>query len=166
MMQRNRIPFAPEEHSFNAIMEHSIRTIELQARNKEISIVRKISPEDLKVFADYQMTTSIIRNLVSNAVKFSHRKGQIEILASGSNEHFLEIMIRDNGVGMDEDTLRKLFRIDSIMPTPGTEGESSTGLGLIICNEYILKHQGRIWIESEVDKGTCVHFTLPVRKMS
>jgi PAS domain S-box-containing protein len=164
MMQRNRIPYAPEEFDFNVILENSIRSIEQQARNKEITIIRNISP-DLKVFVDYQMITSIIRNLVSNAVKFTYRKGQVEILAGENTNYFIEIMIRDNGVGMDENTCNKLFRIDSVMPTPGTEGESSTGLGLIICCEYISKHQGKIWIKSEIDKGTCVHFTLPVRKL-
>jgi PAS domain S-box-containing protein len=160
MMQRERVSYSPGNHNLNAILENCLRFIEQQARNKEITIIRKISP-DINLFVDYQMITSIIRNLVSNAVKFTRRSGLVEITSGDNHDHVVEIMIRDNGVGMDSETLNKLFRIDSVMPTPGTEGESSTGLGLIICSEYISKHNGKIWVESEVNKGTCVHFTVP-----
>ncbi|MBN2275145.1 MAG: PAS domain S-box protein [Bacteroidales bacterium] len=161
MMQRERINYTPENFNFNDILENSLRIIDQQAQHKEINIVRNTIP-DLKVFADYQMITCVIRNLVSNAVKFTNRHGKIEILNAESTDHFVEIMIRDNGIGIEKDTLERLFKIDNVMKTPGTEGESSTGLGLIICHEYISKHRGKIWIESEVNKGTCVHFTLPI----
>ena len=164
MMQRNRVIYSPENHNLNVILENSIRVIEQQAQNKGISVIRNISP-DLYVFVDYKMMTSIIRNLVSNAVKFTQRNGRVEILSSEDSNHFVEIIVRDNGVGMDKNTVNQLFRINSVIPTPGTEGESSTGLGLIICGEYISKHQGKIWIESEVEKGTSVHFTLPVGRI-
>jgi PAS domain S-box-containing protein len=160
LMKRNRISFSPGSYNLAGILESSLRPIEQQARNKEIIISRNISP-DINLFVDYQMMTSIFRNLVSNAVKFTRQQGQVEIISLDSSDHVVEILIRDNGIGMDVETLDKLFRIDSVMPTRGTDGESSTGLGLILCNEYITKHNGRIWIESELEKGTCVHFTLP-----
>jgi two-component system sensor histidine kinase/response regulator len=96
-------------------------------------------------------------------LKFTNRKGKVKIYSEESINHFIEVRIQDNGIGMNEDTLSKLFRIDSVIHEPGTEGESSTGLGLILCKEYIAKHNGKIWFESEIDKGTCVHFTLPMR---
>ncbi len=160
LMKRDRVSYTPGNHNLNTILESSLRLIEQQARNKEVTIIRNIPP-DINLFVDYQMITSVIRNLVSNAVKFTGRHGQVEILSGNDQDLLVEIMVRDTGIGMDAGTLEKLFRIDSVMPTPGTEGESSTGLGLIICGEYILKHSGRIWVESEVNKGTCVHFTLP-----
>jgi PAS domain S-box-containing protein len=161
VMQRNHVHFSPEELNLNSLLEKCIETIIQQAHNKEIKIIRNISP-DLRIFADCRMVSGIIRNLVSNAVKYTPRKGQVEIDTGESTHHFVVVRIRDNGIGMNKDTLGKLFRIDSVMPEPGTEGESSTGLGLILCKEYIVKHNGNIWFESEVDKGTCVHFTLPL----
>jgi signal transduction histidine kinase len=164
VMQRNHVSFMPEELNFSSLLEKCIGPIEQHARNKEITIIRNISP-DLMVVADYRMVASIIRNLVSNAVKFTHRKGKVKIDAGQSTNHFMEVRIHDNGIGMNKETLGKLFRIDSVMPESGTEGESSTGLGLILCKEYITKHDGKIWVESKIDKGTCVHFTLPIRSI-
>ncbi len=163
LMQRNRVAFAPASYNLADILESSLRHIHQQATNKEVTIRHSI-PLSINLFVDYQMVTSIFRNLVSNAVKFTPRLGQVEIAIGDNMDHLVEITISDNGIGMDTITLGNLFRIDSIMPNPGTEGESSTGLGLILCREYILKHQGNIWIESEPDKGTCVHFTLPVSR--
>lgn len=160
MMQRDYVNYMPKSHDFNAILEYSMRTMEQLARNKEITIVRTIPPK-LTVFVDYQMITSIVRNLLSNAVKFTPRNGHVEIFTGEKADHFIEIIIRDNGIGMDDNTLDKLFRINNVVHTPGTEGETSSGLGLILCHEYIAKHKGRIWYESEIDKGTCVHFTIP-----
>jgi PAS domain S-box-containing protein len=161
MIQRERIQFSPKEYYFKTIIEKNIKTFEQQAKNKEISIICS-NVADQKVFIDYQMINTVIRNILSNAIKFTPHKGRIEILVFSRNDRFIEIMVKDTGIGMDETTLRNIFRIDSLVSTPGTDGEPSSGLGLILCREYITRHNGHIWIESEINKGTCVHITLPV----
>jgi len=109
------------------------------------------------------MITTVIRNLISNAIKFTESKGKIEIACNG-DENFVEITISDNGIGINKDNLDNLFRIDSYYSTSGTLGESGTGLGLIICKEFIEKNKGTIKVESEEGKGSAFTFTLPAVK--
>ena len=114
------------------------------------------------------MIDTVLRNLITNAIKFTQRGGKIEIGASSDGLH-LEggahpatcIYIKDNGIGMNADTLEKLFKIDQNVTRPGTEKEPSTGLGLLLCKEFVEKHGGRIWAESEEGKGSTFYFTLP-----
>lgn len=162
MIQQNRIQFSPKDCDLRTIIEKNIKTFEQQARNKEISI---ISPNltELMVFIDYHMINTVIRNILSNAIKFTPHKGRIEIIVNRSSR-FVEIVIQDSGIGMDEITLKSIFKIDSLISTPGTDGEPSSGLGLILCKEYIAKHNGKIWIDSVLDKGTCVHITIPIKQ--
>ncbi len=160
MIQRNRIRFSPKDCDLKAILEKNIRTFEHQVKNKEISIVA-LNIDEIIVFVDYHMINTVIRNILSNAIKFTPHKGRIEIMANRKNNN-VEISIQDTGIGMDEITLNSIFKIDSVISTPGTDGEPSSGLGLILCKEYIKKHNGSIWIDSKIDKGTCVHVILPL----
>jgi signal transduction histidine kinase len=106
------------------------------------------------------MINSIIRNLISNAVKFTPRNGSITIYFKIINENNVEIFIQDTGIGMNEEFKTKLFKIDEQTSRTGTEGEASTGLGLLLCKEFVEKHGGIIKIESEEGKGSTFSFTM------
>jgi two-component system sensor histidine kinase/response regulator len=106
------------------------------------------------------MLQSTIRNLVSNAIKFTSANGKIEIFAIEDNAQ-VEVSIKDSGKGIKREILEKLFQLGIKYSTHGTEDEGGTGLGLILCKEFIEKHGGKIWVESEPDKGSIFKFTLP-----
>lgn len=135
------------------------------AQKKEIGISYNI-PDDLLVFADVQMVETLIRNLISNAVKFTPRSGKIIVSAKISDGDTIEISVHDSGIGMSRTMVENLFRIDGHTNRKGTEGESSTGLGLIICKDLIKKNSGKIWVESEEGKGSIFRFTLPAQPIS
>ena len=106
------------------------------------------------------MINTVIRNLISNAIKFSHNDSTIEINVSDYTNNQVKISIKDSGVGMSAEIIDKLFRIDEKITTKGTNKESGTGLGLILCKEFIDKHDCKIWAESEIGKGSTFSFTL------
>jgi signal transduction histidine kinase len=106
------------------------------------------------------MFDSILRNLVSNAIKFTRPGGKVRVEAVCSNEHFIEMRVCDSGIGMNQELKDKLFLLSEKTSRPGTEGELSTGLGLLLCKEFIEKHGGKIWVESEVGKGSTFFFTI------
>ena len=133
------------------------------ARQKEIEIYHDI-PDDLKVLADMHMVETIIRNLVSNAVKFTPRKGKVFISAKPTGHDLAEISVKDTGIGMDRYTIDNIFRLDAHVNRKGTEGERSTGLGLIICKDFIERHNGKLGIESEVNNGSTFYFSLALTK--
>ena len=99
--------------------------------------------------------------MILYAIKFSNEGDEIEIGISNSDAHFVEVYVKDYGVGIDAENIPKLFNLDSNYSTLGTNKEKGTGLGLILCKEFVEKHGGRIWIESELGKGSIFRFTLP-----
>ena len=105
------------------------------------------------------MLNSIIRNLLTNALKFTMRSGKIEIAVVELQE-FVKICVSDTGVGMNEEVRKNLFRLDATHSTVGTDNEAGTGLGLILCKEFVERHGGKIWAESELGKGSKFFFTL------
>jgi signal transduction histidine kinase len=111
--------------------------------------------------ADKNMIRTILRNLITNAVKFTHKNGQVQVNAINYNDN-IEISVSDNGIGMSKETIAKLFRIDANLSTRGTENEKGTGLGLFLCKEFAEKHNGNIWVESEEGKGSTFKFLLPL----
>jgi len=117
-------------------------------------------PENLKVFADNNMLQTVVRNLVSNAVKYTLRGGRISVTAKTTDDKSVEISVKDTGIGMTNEMVNNLFRIDVKTNRKGTEGEPSSGLGLLLCKEFIEKHGGKIWVESQEGKGTTFHFSL------
>lgn len=138
-----------------------IMVLVLEAANKkEITVCYEI-PQDLVVFADVNMFEVIIRNLVTNAVKFTPKGGNITISAKFLPDMSVEIAISDTGIGMSKKMIDNLFRLDANTNRKGTEGEYSTGLGLIICKDLVDKHGGKLWVESEEGKGSTFHFSLP-----
>ncbi len=139
----------------NNCLDVSLDTIKKKKINYKIEI-----PESVEVIADIHMLQSIIRNLLSNAIKFTHKGGSVQISAYASEDHFVTIEVKDNGIGMDDSLLEKIFRIDTNTNTKGTEGELSTGLGLILCKEFVEKHGGKIWVDSTEGKGSTFYFTV------
>ena len=107
------------------------------------------------------MTNSILVNILSNAVKFTKRGGEILVQASETENQMIEGSIKDSGTGIREDEINKLFKVGERIGHKGTEGEESTGLGLLLCKEFVEKHDGRIWVDSEEGNGSTFYFTLP-----
>ena len=117
--------------------------------------------DNTEVFADNNMLQTVIRNLVSNAVKFTPKGGKVSLSAKANSDKSVEISIQDTGIGMSQAIVDNIFRPDVATSRKGTDGEPSTGLGLLLCKEFIEKHSGRIWAESEVGKGSTFSFTIP-----
>ena len=163
-MQRGLIPFTPEVVHLLPMVDECI-TIALEpAKNKGIDITYDI-PENTEIFADSYMLQTVIRNLVSNAMKFTPKGGKINVSAKTTDDNkSVEIFIHDTGIGMNQSMVRNLFRLDVQTSRPGTEGESSSGLGLLLCKEFVEKNGGKIWVESEEGKGSTFHFTIPGMK--
>ncbi len=154
-----RIDFHPENKYLSLIVKTTSDLLFEQARAKNITIVSKVTA-DIRVFCDENMIQTVIRNLISNAIKFTFPGGRIFI---ESDTHGPEILvsIADNGIGIPKSQINKLFRIDEVYKTDGTQKEKGTGLGLILCKEFVEKNGGRIWAESEPGKGSRFYFTLP-----
>jgi signal transduction histidine kinase len=106
------------------------------------------------------MIGTVLRNLISNAIKFSYPEGQIEVTADNSKEE-IKVIISDQGVGIRPEAIHKLWRIDESYSTMGTNKEKGTGLGLLLCKEFVEKHGGQIWVESQLGKGSKFVFTIP-----
>lgn len=160
-IQKGSIPFNPEVIPLNIIVSEAIAMVIEPAKNKGIEITTDIS-DDLKVFADRNILQTIIRNLTYNAVKFSTRGDKVNVTTKNSNCKSVEISVQDKGIGMDQEILDNLFKVDARINRKGTEGEPSTGLGLILCKEFVEKHGGEIWVTSEVGKGSTFYFSLPM----
>jgi PAS domain S-box-containing protein len=157
--QTGRMEFSPE----NFDLVHFINEIMLLHENivaqKSITL-KKYFPPGLKVFADKQMISTVMRNLLSNAVKFTRQGGEITISAEKRAKEIV-VSVSDNGIGIAPDRIEKLFRIDESDSTPGTNNENGTGLGLVLCKEFVEKHGGRIWADSKQGGGSKFCFTIP-----
>jgi PAS domain S-box-containing protein len=147
---------------FLALKINEILEPVLEKKKKKGTVLTIHIPENLLVFADINMIGSMIRNLVSNAVKFTPKGGHVIISAYYDTHNNVEISVQDNGIGMSNDLIGKLFLLDENTSRKGTDKETGTGLGLILCKEFIEKHHGKIWVESEVGKGSTFHFALPI----
>ena len=151
--------FVPEKLKLKEKIEACIEVLSESARKKKIKISVSI-PDDLEVFADNHMFDTLVRNLVSNAIKFTPSGGKVNVTAGYNNEHSIEVKISDSGIGMTPELKGKLFRMNEKINRQGTAGESSTGLGLLLCKEFIEKHGGKIEVESEAGRGSIFSFTL------
>jgi ligand-binding sensor domain-containing protein/signal transduction histidine kinase len=159
-IQQGQISYKPQKVQLSLIINESISSLLDAAKNKKIVITINID-ENLFVDADNNMLQTVIRNLVSNAVKFTPEHGSIVLSAMSTSQAYTEITVRDSGIGMNPSMLEKMFRIEEKINRKGTTGEPSTGLGLILCKEFIEMHSGSIWVESEEGKGSVFHFTIP-----
>ena len=159
ILQRGVIVFIPESIQLRSTVLKSLEPVMDSATKKEIRINFEIE-ENTMVFADPHMLHAIMRNLVSNAIKYTPRGGLIAISTRNLPGQFLEIIVKDTGIGIGQNILGNIFRLDCNTNRPGTDGEPSTGLGLIICKEFVETHGGKIWVDSEEGTGSTFHFTL------
>jgi len=161
LMQRNVTSFNPQQIALLELVNESTAPIVELALAKEIQLSIDI-PENLSIFADSQMLNAIIRNLVSNSIKFTPKGGKVFVKGESTYDNNVEIAIKDTGIGMPEEIVQNLFCLDAVTSRKGTDGEPSTGLGLIICKDFIEKHGGKIRVESVEGKGSTFCFTLPL----
>ncbi|HET6556638.1 MAG TPA: CHASE domain-containing protein [Prolixibacteraceae bacterium] len=159
-IQNDTIAFNPEAVALRRSVDESIEISREAANLKDIEMVA-IVPAHLQVMADPNMLHTIVRNLLSNAIKFTHRGGKVSVVASTTGNDTVQISVKDTGIGISPTMIGNLFRLDVKTNRQGTEGESTSGLGLVLCKEFIEKHGGRIWVDSVVGEGSTFHFTLP-----
>lgn len=159
-MQTGTMAFKPKMVDLWNLVNEVVILLTGSAEQKDINLIARID-ENLSAIVDENMINTVVRNLVSNAIKFTGRGGEI-IVSSKLTDHFIEIAVSDNGIGIPKDKIGKLFRIDEKMIQNGTENETGTGLGLILCKEFIERHKGKIRVESDLGKGSKFIFTIPV----
>jgi signal transduction histidine kinase len=141
------------------IVTSSLKSVFSQAERKNINIIVEID-ENIKVKADLAMLKTILRNLISNAIKFTNKQGEISISAIEKN-NLTQICVKDNGIGISPESVKKLFFINTNFSEKGTSGEKGTGIGLILCYDFVKLHNGEIWVESILNEGSSFFFTLP-----
>jgi Signal transduction histidine kinase len=158
--QTGKILFNPVSINLMELFNEEFSMLSDMAAGKNIEI-KNFFPDNLTIIADKNMIKTVLRNLISNAIKFTHKNGKVEVKAMIANKH-VEISVSDSGIGMTKETIAKLWRIDTNLSTRGTENEEGTGLGLFLCKEFVKKHDGKIWVESEPGKGSTFKFILPL----
>lgn len=159
-MQQGQTTFTPKGINLQELASECINQLIDSIRNKNIQLEVDM-PGNQKVLADRNMIQSVIRNLVSNAVKFTPRGGKVHISAGLAENNASVIVVKDSGIGMSNAMISNLFHVNVNTRRPGTEGEQSTGLGLLLCKEFVQKHGGELWAESEEGKGSAFYFTIP-----
>jgi PAS domain S-box-containing protein len=159
-LQQGMVAFNPHHFLLVEKVNSSMHSVMEIAADKGVEIVINI-PLGTIVFADENMLESTLRNLATNAVKFTDKGGKVLITAKSEYNGDVKISVKDTGIGMSEQMIEKLFRIDELNCRPGTNGEPSTGLGLILCKDFIDRHNGKIWAESSEFMGSIFHFILP-----
>lgn len=159
--QQNDIKFAPQEIHLNPMVTQTVELFSELSKNKEVIISSDIS-ESTYVFADKNMLMTVLRNLISNAIKFSSKGELIQIFSEKRDDAFI-ITVKDQGTGIKEEDKSKIFTKTEHFTAYGTNGEKGTGLGLMLCLDFIEKHGGKIWVDSELGKGSAFSFTLPLK---
>jgi PAS domain S-box-containing protein len=158
--QAGKLSFNPENINFQEFSINLLRRKQNEALQKKISI-KYSSAKPISLYADKNMLKTILRNLISNAIKFTEVGGEIKIIAA-ENNNMATITVEDNGVGMSQEAIGKLWDFIKPNSTRGTANEKGTGLGLILCKEFTEQHGGKIWVESEIGKGSRFIFTIPL----
>lgn len=160
--QIGTMPFEQEALDLYEIAFNIVFLLKQMADNKRIVLVQNINPGAIAV-GDRNMIVTVFRNLVTNAIKFTETGGAIEIGISNEldDDTHIQLFVKDNGIGIEKEEIENLFTIGNNYSRPGTENESGTGLGLILCKEFIERNGGKLWVESEVGKGSVFYFTLP-----
>lgn len=158
--QTGRMEYKPEPFEMTNLIHEISNFFNLSAEQKSISLTKQLR-ETISVCADKAMISTVLRNLISNAIKFTRPEGKITISAEKTQNDII-VLVSDDGVGIHEKALNKIFQISGMYSTKGTQNEMGTGLGLILCKEFIEKHNGKIWVESEPEKGSRFYFSLPL----
>ena len=159
--QSGNIDYHPERTDLMPMVTEIFKVFEIHADKKGVNMVSEI-PEDVSVYADRNLLSTILRNLINNAVKFTPNGGQVRIFCEQSKSE-ITIFVEDTGIGMSETQMDNLFRLDSNITMPGTSEEKGTGLGLILCKEFVDMHKGKIWASSKPKEGSTFSFTLPLK---
>lgn len=158
-MQQEGIKLNLADHNLFELVGQCLSGIDESAKRKKIILENQIE-DNVIVYADEKMLNTILRNLISNAIKFTPHEGRV-IVSANSNDKEIEILVTDTGVGISSGDLTKIFKIDEKTGRVGTDNEPSTGLGLVLCKEFIEKHNGKITVESKVGEGSIFRFTIP-----
>lgn len=159
--QTGKLRFRPQKFVLKSFIDETLQMYESIASQKLITITKQL-PDNESVFADKSMISTVFRNLVSNAVKFTEPNGVISISVMKEQNEWL-FSVADTGIGIPQDSVKRLFQIDKTFSTSGTNNEKGTGLGLILCKEFIEKHGGKIWVESNEGQGSCFYFSFPLK---
>lgn len=163
-IQMNTIDFKPENINLETLINKSINIVEEKAKEKSIQIKINID-NNITVIANEDSLQTVFRNVLSNAIKFSHKNSEVQIISKlDKSKENVEISIIDQGIGIPADYVNKLFKIETTFSTYGTEKEKGTGLGLILCKELIIKNNGDIWATSEENKGSTFTVKVPIKK--
>ena len=160
-LQIGKMSFQPQTQKLRPIVESVILNLSSAIDLKKLALSYSI-PEKFEIYADIKMIAAVFQNLIGNAIKYSRPNGIITIEANTAGNQ-TEISVIDNGIGMSEDDKDKLFRIDQQITTPGTANEKGSGLGLILCKDFIKTHKGEIWVESEIGIGSKFIFRIPLK---
>ncbi len=163
-LQTKRVRFNPSTVNLNKLVNEIVEMLFTQAQLKDIKINTEVS-EDLQIFADEIILKTVLVNIVSNSIKYSFKNGELNIRCIKNGNEEVAIYVKDNGMGMSPEKSRTLFNISETKSLPGTNNETGTGLGLIICNEFVKMHNGHISVESELNKGSTFRVVLPVNQL-
>jgi PAS domain S-box-containing protein len=158
--QTGQLTFKPEKILLSDVILEIISLNKIQTETKNISLVY-FSSDKMEVYADKNMLKTILRNLISNAIKFTNVGGSIKVFSILKQDHVV-ITVADDGIGMNIEKSKGLFDVNSKTTTIGTENGEGSGLGLILCKEFVQKNEGKIWVESEEGKGSSFKFSLPL----
>lgn len=161
-VQTGKIEINPEYFDMNEIIFQNFALLQNQAASKKINLIIESGSRQV-VFADRNMIDTILRNLISNAIKFTNPNGSVIVKSEMQNSLTL-VTVEDDGVGIKPDLLDKLFKIEENISTNGTNNEKGTGLGLVLCSEFVQLNKGKIWVESKHNTGSKFHFTLPTNR--
>ena len=159
--QTGNIEFNPQNVNITELISNNLTQVKVYATNKNIKLLSNVI-DDVHIFADKNMLNTVIRNLLNNAVKFTNKGGKVVVDAKLSNK-VITLSVKDNGIGIPKKDIDKLFRIDTKYTNIGTANERGTGLGLLLCKEFVEKHGGQIWVESQIGKGSEFKFTIPLK---
>ncbi|SNR35760.1 ATP-binding protein [Lutibacter flavus] len=161
--QSGKLAFNPSYCNIGKICDEVIDQLKETAQMKNITL-KSFYPENSNASVDKNMVEVILRNLISNAIKFTENNGFVEVYLT-ENENFIEVTVSDTGIGVDKKNKTKIFTIDDNKTKLGTANEKGSGLGLVVCKDFVERHQGNIWVEDKKDKGSLFKFTLPVSKI-
>ncbi|MEM9024271.1 MAG: HAMP domain-containing sensor histidine kinase, partial [Bacteroidota bacterium] len=156
--QKGLIPFHPQQGDITAVIDRNLELHRTLAQQKQITL-RHDSVGTVQGTYDPDMIDTVVRNLICNALKFTDTHGEVRVSAS-QEAAGLHVTVQDTGVGMIPKIRDKVFAVDTATSTTGTHGEKGTGLGLVICREFVEKHGGRIWVDSTPGQGSTFHFTV------
>lgn len=156
--QRGELEYKPTKFDLYDLVISNIKIFSLKANNKTIDLSSDITPNTF-VIGDENMVNTVIRNLISNALKFTKSNGKI-VISTKTDGRIITICVKDTGIGISTENQAKLFRLDKNFTTHGTNNESGSGLGLILCKEFVEQNGGHIWVESQIKEGSKFKFTL------